>query len=319
MTAAPHDLVTLGEPLIGLVGTAPLPMVMTDAFGVHVVGAESNLAIGLARLGRRVAYVGKVGADALGARIRRTLAAEGIDVSHLTDADAPTGLLLRDRPIGGAPEVIYRRTQSAGSLLCAQDVAAAADVIAKARGLHITGVTCALSSSCRDAVSAAVRTASAAGVPISFDVNYRSRLWTHEEAAATLRPLLPHCHTIFGSVDELCLVAGSASATDAVRSMLHAGVQVVVLKMGEAGAQAWTADGAHEAARAVDVPVVDVVGAGDAFAAGWLAARLLDYDLSDCLTRANAYAATVVATVGDTDGLAFALPGAGLPGADVQR
>ena len=154
------EVVTLGECLISLIATAPGPLAEATAFERHVAGAEANVAVGLARLGRSVAYIGRVGGDGFGTAIVRKLRGEGVDVRHLAvDDGAATGLMLRERRALGAAQVVYARTGSAGSRLSVVDVdrAATDGVFAGARWLHVTGITPALSPTAHDAVRQARR------------------------------------------------------------------------------------------------------------------------------------------------------------------
>jgi 2-dehydro-3-deoxygluconokinase len=114
--AARCEVVTLGECLVALVAMDVGPLAEVGVFGRHVAGAEANVAVGLARLGHRVAFVGRVGADGLGTAILRGLRGAGVVVDWLrVDADAPTGLVIRERRALGPADVLYRRTSSAGS------------------------------------------------------------------------------------------------------------------------------------------------------------------------------------------------------------
>ena len=302
------DVVTLGEAFAGLVAEDGLGFADATAFRRHVIGAEANVAVGLARLGRSVAFVGRVGADGLGTAVLRRLRGEGIDVRHVTvDADAPTGLMLRERRALGPSQAIYHRRGSAGSRLTSADVDAAADRIRAAGWLHLTGITPALSGTARTAHAHAVDLALDAGVAVSFDVNLRRLLWTDEAAAAVLAPIARRATLVFGSPDELAVVAGTpedATGTTAAGALLEAGVTTVVAKLGAAGAVLHDATGAGLAVDALAVTrVVDPVGAGDAFCAGFLAARLEGLEDPLALRWAVACGAAAVAVEGDMDGL----------------
>ncbi|MFF7312348.1 PfkB family carbohydrate kinase [Streptomyces sp. NPDC008137] len=277
---------------------------MGGSLGLSVAGAESNVAVGLARLGHRVRWAGRVGADELGALVLRTLRAEGIDISHAAtdDAGRPTGLLLTEPRLGTLTRVSYYRTGSAGSALTPAGVLPA--LASGTRVLHLTGITPALSASAAETVLAAATTARDAGITVCLDVNYRSRLWTTDRARAALRPLLAHTDLLVASEDELPLVLRQPAAgePEAVQSLLDAGVREVIVKRGAHGATVVSADGtADRAARQVDA--VDLVGAGDAFVAGYLSGLLDGADVPARLHRAVTTAAFAVATRGDWEGL----------------
>ncbi|WP_407077279.1 sugar kinase [Streptomyces coeruleorubidus] len=274
------------------------------SLGLSVAGAESNVAIGLARLGHRVRWAGRVGADELGALVLRTLRAENIDTGHAVtdDTGRPTGLLLTEPRLGTLTRVSYYRAGSAGSAVSPADVLPA--LAPGTRVLHLTGITPALGPSAADAALTAAATAHESGITVCLDVNYRSRLWSADQARTALRPMLAHVDLLIASEDELPLVLErpAADEPEAVDSIVSAGVREVVVKRGAHGATSFTADGASDcAARQVDA--VDLVGAGDAFVAGYLSGLLDGADIPARLRRAVTTAAFAVATRGDWEGL----------------
>ncbi|WP_435876983.1 sugar kinase [Streptomyces acidicola] len=274
------------------------------SLGLSIAGAESNVAIGLARLGHRVRWVGRVGADELGTLVLRTLRAESVDTGHAVtdDTGRPTGLLLTEPRMGTLTRVSYYRTDSAGSAVSPADVLPA--LTPGTRVLHLTGITPALGPSAAETALAAVTAARDAGITVCLDINHRSRLWTAERARTALRPLLARTDLLVASEDELPLAldrpAGSESAN--VRSLLAEGVTEVVVKRGARGATGFTAhETVDRAARQVDA--VDLVGAGDAFVAGYLSGFLQGADMPTRLHRAVTTAAFAVTTRGDWEGL----------------
>lgn len=301
-TPAPPEVMTFGETMAALRAHGALRL--GGSLGMSVAGAESNAAIGLARLGHRVRWAGRVGADELGALVLRTLRAEGVDIGHAVtdDTGRATGLLLTEPRLGTLTRVSYYRAGSAGSAVSPADVLPA--LAPGTRVLHLTGITPALSVSAADTALAAASAARDAGITVCLDVNYRSRLWTTDAARAALCPLLDRTDLLIASEDELPLVLErpGADEPEAVKSILAAGVAEVVVKRGSRGATTFTADGATDrAARQVDA--VDLVGAGDAFVAGYLSGLLDGADIPDRLHRAVTTAAFAVATRGDWEGL----------------
>jgi 2-dehydro-3-deoxygluconokinase len=303
------DVVTLGECLISLIATAPGPLAEATAFERHVAGAEANVAVGLARLGHSVAYIGRVGSDGFGTAIVRKLRGEGVDVGHLVaDDEATTGLMLRERRVLGAAQVVYARTGSAGSRLSVVDVdrAATDGLFAGARWLHVTGITPALSATAHDAVRQAVELARSAGLMVSFDVNLRRRLWSDAEAAPIVRAFAQQADVVLGSPDELAVVAGSPTGDPIAlaQAVIELGTSVAIVKLGADGALGQERGGEPVASPAIRVPaVLDPVGAGDGFCAGFIAARLDGADLETALRSANACGAAAVAAVGDVAAL----------------
>src|SRR5690349_15800087 len=178
------DLLTLGETMAALRSGGPLKL--GGSLGLSVAGAESNVAIGVARLGHRARWVGRVGDDELGALVLRTLRAEGVDVADaVVAAGELTGMLLFEPAPGGATRVHYRRAGSAGAGLDPTDVTAA--LAQGARVIHVTGITPALGEGPAAAVRCAVETGRAGGATICLDVNHRPKLWDRLRAGAALR------------------------------------------------------------------------------------------------------------------------------------
>lgn len=224
--------------------------------------------------------------------------------------------------------VHYYRAGSAGSRIAADDVERAFSAFLEAgtgagtatsgdphtgtstgtdsaaRVLHLTGITPALSPTARTAAEHAMELAAEHDVLISLDVNFRSRLWSTDEASAVMRDWAPRADVLIASDDELPLCLPAGSPDDPARqaeALLEAGAGEVVVKLGAAGATAYTLQGElHAPARTV--PVVDPVGAGDAFVAGYLSALLDGSDTAGRLDRAVTTGAFAVATAGDWEG-----------------
>ncbi|TDO52199.1 2-dehydro-3-deoxygluconokinase [Kribbella sp. VKM Ac-2527] len=298
--AQPHEAVevlTLGETMVSL-RTVRAMRLGGDAH-LSIAGSESNVAIGLARLGHHAAWVGAVGNDEPGRLVQRTLRAEGVDTSWLRFSDESfTGFIAFDQPAHDITRVSYHRRGSAGSTLTADECVAALKASSPIL-LHVTGITPALSDTARAATAAVVQAASAAGVRVSLDVNYRARLWSRPEAAAALRELLPSVHTIFASEDELDILT---DADEPIAALLSAGAEDVVVTAGGKGAWSHSPAGTlHQPA--LPVTVVDSIGAGDAFVSGYLSATLDHLTPEARLTRATSSGAFCVGAHGDWESL----------------
>ncbi|GAA3670721.1 sugar kinase [Microbacterium marinilacus] len=263
------DVVVVGESL-GLV-TATRPGLLSHVRDMRLGfgGAESNVAIGVARLGGASGWIGRVGADAVGDLILRELRAESVEVHAARDEGAATALMLKERPQPGTSRISYYRRDQAGSRLTPDDVSA--EVVARARVLHVTGISAGLGGGPLAAVHAAIDHASAAGALVSFDVNHRSRLWDDAAAAAdAYRGLARRADIVFAGDDEAELLTGATEPEAQAEAILALGASHAVVKLGHRGALAASADGLRLRRDALRVPVVDTVGAGDAFVAGWL-------------------------------------------------
>ncbi|MFE6741568.1 sugar kinase [Streptomyces tubercidicus] len=306
MTGTPQpgcpDVVTFGEAMGAL--RARTPVRLGGTLGLSVAGAEANVAIGLARLGHTVSWVGRVGDDEFGALVLRTLRAEAVDIRHTAiDRDGrPTGLLAAERRIRDLARVTYWRAGSAGSAIGPADVLPA--LRAGTRILHLTGITPALGPSAADATLAAAQQARALGVTVCLDVNYRARLWSADQARSTLLPLSRLADIIVASTDELHLVCDDPTLPehDATAALLRQGRREIVLTRGGDGAAVISQDGSITAP-ARPVPVVDTLGAGDAFVAGYLSGLLNGLDARQRLERATITGAFAVSTPGDWEGL----------------
>lgn len=307
------DVLTFGETMVALRGSGPLKLGGT--MNVSIAGAESNVAIGLSRLGHQVHWAGAVGDDEAGRLVLRTLRAEGVAVSAASaDPDAPTGLILFEPRLPEITRVHYYRAGSAGSRLQASAVEEAFSA-APPRILHLTGITPALGPAPLATARRALRLAREHGSLVCLDVNFRSRLWTAGEASSVLREWIPSVDALIASDDELplCLPTGPAADTAGpgtergpavaaqAKELLELGVGEVVVTLGADGATAFTGDGSlHRPAQ--PVRAVDAVGAGDAFVAGYLSALLDGADLAGRLARAVTTGAFAVASPGDWEG-----------------
>ena len=305
-------LLTLGESMGIFVADGIGPLEHARGFTLGVAGAESNVAIGVARLGGSATWVGRLGPDATGAIIAARLRASGVRVLAVPDA-AHTGLMIRYQRSSRFIQADYHRAGSAGSHLLPADVPRAE--IESAGIVHVTGITPALSDTCRATVFGVVEVARAAGVPVSVDVNYRSKLWSRFDAAPVLRDLVSRADVVFAGPEEAALVV---DADDPVSGLAGLGPTEVVVKDGARGCIALIDGERHEAA-ALPVTAVDTVGAGDAFVAGYLADRLAGAGAAQRLRTAIAAGAFAVTVPGDCEGLPNRAELAALAGGDIVR
>lgn len=295
------DVLTLGETMVALRGSGPLKL--GGSMDLSIAGAESNVAIGLTRLGHTAGWAGAVGDDEAGELVLRTLRAEGVDVTGATrDAGAPTGLILFEPRLPEVTRVHYYRAGSAGSRIAPDTVERAFAGGPAPRVLHLTGITPALGRSAADACRRALELAREHGTTVCLDVNFRSRLWSSQDAATVLRSWIAYVDVLIASDDELplCVPEGTAASAQA-RLLLDGGIREVVVKLGADGARAHTTGGElHVPAR--PVRAVDAVGAGDAFVSGYLSALLDGEDIAGRLDRAVTTGAFAVASHGDWEG-----------------
>ncbi|MFI9611987.1 sugar kinase [Streptomyces sp. NPDC052023] len=293
---AEGPVVCIGETMAAL---APAPSDSLETAGslrVSVAGAESNVAMYLADLGVPVSWLSAVGDDALGRRVLRAVGAAGVGVGAVRrDPDRPTGLLVKD-PAGNRTGVHYYRGGSAASALGPEVLDD--DSLASASLVHLTGITAALSSSCRDLVERAL-----AAPPgerrhaISFDVNHRPALWPAGAAAGVLRDLADRADIVFVGLDEAQELWGAGLEPAGVRELLPQ-PRLLVVKDGGRAATAFGEAGVCTVP-ALRTEVVEVVGAGDAFAAGFLAGLLRAGDLERALRLGHITAGSALQVTGD--------------------
>lgn len=286
---ARFDVVCLGESMALLAPESIRPLTEGAALTLSVAGAESNVAVNLAQLGASVAWCGRVGADPFGAMIVDRLSESGIDTGAIhVDTALPTGVYFKD-PHGGT--VYYYRNGSAASAIDTAFV----DRLPQAAMIHVSGITAALSPQCSQAVRHLIldrpHTAQ-----ISFDVNHRQKLWPVEFAAPVLRRLANASDVVFVGLDEAQTLWGTPTADDVREHLDMAGTLVV--KDGAVGATSYTPEGS-EFVPTPAVTVVEPVGAGDAFAAGYLYAHLRGADRAARLRVGHLLAAGALGVIGD--------------------
>jgi len=298
------DVLTVGEAMALFVADTPGPLASVEKFTRTSAGAELNVAVGLSRLGFKVAYVSRVGQDSFGQFLRNTLQAEGIDPQHVqVDAQHPTGFMLKSCELtGDDPKIEYFRRGSAASHMGLQDNPA--HVFAQLRRLHVTGISLALSDSVRELVLHMVAQARAAGVAVSFDPNLRPRLWPSQTLMVQcLNAVAAQSDLVLPGLSEGQLLTGQQTPQDIAAYYLDHGARQVVIKLGPQGAYFAThAEQGLVSGFQVE-RVVDTVGAGDGFAVGVISALLDGETLAEAALRGNAIGARVVQFRGDCEGL----------------
>ena len=291
-------VLTLGETMALLDPVGEGKPELGRQFALRIAGAESNFGIALVRLGVRVTWISRLGTDPLGDVVHETLARESLDLRHVQrDADASTGLFLKWRA-EGRTSVLYYRKGSAASRLRPDDLPEEAlDGVAL---VHLTGITMALSASARELVVTTARRARARGITVLFDPNWRAALWRSPAAAAAAhREVLPDVDWYLCGLEEGNLLFETEGAEDLVAAARDAGAGDAVVRVGPRGALV------REGSRLVEIAprrlasVLDEVGAGDGFAAGFACALLRGSPPADCARIGNEIAAAALAGTGD--------------------
>ena len=293
------SVITAGETMVLGVSARSGRLRHAASLELKIGGAESNVAIALSRLGISAGWASFLGDDEPGQLVLDRVRAEGVDTSQVRRLqDHPTGLYLREQ-VGAATRVYYYRKGSAASAM--GPGAFDPGYLQEADFLHLTGITPALSEGCRRFVLWAVKEARESGVHLSFDVIYRSKLWSPEEARAFMEEIVSYVSLLFIG-DEEALALWDSDDEELLRELAGMGPQGVVLKKGKEGSVA-ALEGEILEQPAFPVVEVDPVGAGDAFVAGYLAGHVWDLAPEQRLRVANAMGALCVATLGDYEGL----------------
>jgi len=293
----PHDLVTLGEVLLRLSIPSPGRFETARQLDVQIGGAEANVAATCARLGLRTALISALPANAWGDRVRRELASHGLDCAGVRmREDARLGVYFLEYAAPPRPiRVLYDRRDSAFARLTVDEVDW--EPLRRARLVHLSGITPALG----DAPRALFRRALGEAELVSFDVNYRAKLWKPDEARDLMLGVLPQVRYLFVGADEARTIFGLEGEAEAVLTGLTrlAPKATVTLMQGEAGSTVADRARLYRPAPRHTVQVVDPIGAGDAYVAGFLWAVLGKRELQEAVEVGNAVAALKCSMWGD--------------------
>jgi 2-dehydro-3-deoxygluconokinase len=296
------ELITFGESMVLLSPQSFGSLEDAHTFMRTMGGAESNFAIGAARLGVSVGWFSRLGKDPFGSYLLKKIRGEGVDTSKVVfDPSYPTALMFKEIKGSGNPNVYYYRRGSACSQMSPEDLDES--YIAEAKILHITGITPALSESCRKTIDVAIELAKRNGTKISFDPNIRLKLWSIEEAREVLLAIAARCDYFLPGEEELNLLFDTKDREVWKKRILDMNLPCTVVKLGEEGCMLF-ADGTITSIPGFRVDrVVDTVGAGDGFAAGFLSSVIRGYQYEEAAKIANAVGARCVTFHGDIEGL----------------
>lgn len=297
------EVLTIGEPMALFVADQEGPLESVDHFTKYVSGSEVNFSVGMARLEHRVAYITKMGQDPFGKYINQFLTQNNIDTRYFTFDEAhTTGFQIKEKVQTGDPEVASFRKNSAAANMQLKEL----DNISwqGIKHLHVTGIPPALSQSCRDVIYKLIALARENGVYISFDPNLRPKLWTSpDEMRSVINDLACRCDLVLPGINEGKILIGSDDPNVIADFYLKAGVQTVIVKLGDKGAFVKTQQDSFISEPFKVEKVVDTVGAGDGFAVGVVSALMEGLSLQQAAVRGNAIGALAIMTPGDNDGL----------------
>ncbi|MFB5193312.1 sugar kinase [Neobacillus sp. KR4-4] len=296
------DTITFGEAMAMFMANHPGRLHEVSQFTRELAGAETNVAIGLARLGLRSGWASKVGNDAFGKFVIERIKNENVDTGHvLIDPHYPTGFQLKSMVLEGDPEVQYFRKGSAASHLNCEDFNE--EYFQHAKHMHMTGIPLALSESTRAFAKHALTFMKKNGKKVSFDPNLRPTLWaSQEEMVREINEVAFQADYVLPGITEGEILTGFKEPREIASFYLEKGVELVVIKLGAEGAFYKTAT-EEGTVRGFHVEkVVDTVGAGDGFAVGVISGLLEGLNVQDAVLRGNAIGALAVQSPGDNDG-----------------
>ncbi len=296
------ECITFGESMVLFNPESQGPLKYVHSFTKTIAGAESNVAIALARLGHQSGWFSNLGHDEFGRYIKAIIAGEGVDVSRITfDRAHPTGLLFKERLGHVDPNVYYYRKHSAASHMTPEVLDA--DYIRSAKILHISGITPALSESARATVFEAIKIAKANNTLVSFDPNIRLKLWSLEEAKPVLLEIAGMSDIIFPGIDEGRMLLNLTDPIDIAEAFHSMGCKTAAVKLGKEGCYVSDSKAGGSIVKGHKIEsVVDTVGAGDGFAAGFLSGILQEHSIIECGSLANCIGAMATLVSGDMEG-----------------
>jgi 2-dehydro-3-deoxygluconokinase len=294
------EVITFGETMAAFVpaGTGPLRYV-TD-YHMRIAGAESNTAIGLAKLGHEVSWISRLGRDEFGQYICNSIRSEGVDCSHVIYDEAHrTGIMFKQISTGET-SVTYYRQDSAASHMRPEDLDAS--MFAGAKYLHISGITPVLSEDCYETILRAMELAKEYQVKISFDPNIRRKLWKDQDYTGRIRDIAVRSQILLMGLDEAEVLFGSREPQK-LQKQIFSGSEVEMAAMKNGAAGAWVADRAScSPIEPYPCKCIDPVGAGDGFNAGFLAGLLEQKTLVECGQLGAIIGALATENLGDTEG-----------------
>lgn len=298
------EVLTFGEPMGLMVADEVKPLKDVEHFTRYVCGAEVNFSVGLSRLGHSVAYVSKVGQDPFGEHICDFLAENKIENGYVkVDKEYLTGMQLKAKVLDGDPLVVNFRKNSAFSHFQPEELAGID--WSGVKHVHVTGISAALSESCRAAAAKLMDTAKAKGIRVSFDPNLRPALWPDkQEMVRVINALAAKADIVLPGISEGEILMGSRDPEAIADFYLGQGSKAVVVKVGAKGSFVKTSDGEKFESPGFRVEhVVDTVGAGDGFAVGTISALLEGKSLKEAAHRGAAIGALAIMVAGDNEGL----------------
>ncbi|MBL4954729.1 sugar kinase [Neobacillus sp. YIM B02564] len=299
------DVITIGDGMITMNPMSKGPLRFSNTFERKVGGAELNFAIGCSRLGLKAGWISKLGNDEFGRHILCYARGEGIDTSKVDLVDGyPTSIYFREILADGSSRSFYYRDNSPTLTMSEADLSE--DYFKQAKLLHISGVFPSINANNKKIILEAVKLAKKTGLLISFDPNIRLKMWSKEEARDYIEQLLPDVDILLTGDEEAEIILGPNSLETYFQKFHEFGISKIAIKQGAAGSVGFDGKQIYTAPSIKARAVVDTVGAGDGFDAGFITSILKGIPFEKALHIANAVGAMVVSVYGDNEGLPYA-------------
>lgn len=298
------DVITIGDGMIAMCPIQKGPIIFSNTFERKIGGAEFNVAIGCSRLGLKSGWISRLGNDDFGKYILKTVRGEDVDTSEVKLVDGyQTSVYFREVLSDGSSRSFYYREKSPTSTMNLEDLNE--EYFKNAKILHITGVFPSINKNNQRVILEAVKLAKKLNLKVSFDPNIRLKMWTKKEAKNFIQRILPSVDILLIGDEEVELLLDDSNIEKAMETFHSYGIETVIVKKGAKGAIGSDGKNVYEVPAIKPKALVDTVGAGDGFAAGFLTALLKGEVLENCIRFANAVGSLVVGVEGDNEGLPY--------------
>ena len=298
------DVITIGDAMVAMCPKEKGPILFCNTFERKIGGAELNVAIGCARLGLKSGWISRLGQDDFGKHILKTVRGEGIDTSQIELVEGyQTSVYFREVMANGDSRSFYYREKSPTSTMTAESLDE--NYFRNSKVLHITGVFPSINDNNKEILLKAVELAKKNNLLIFFDPNIRLKMWTKSQAREFINKFLSEVDILLVGDEEISILIDEEDTNEAIKKFHDMGIDKVVVKRGAKGAIGSDGSNIYDVAAIKPKALIDTVGAGDGFAAGFLSAYLKGDSFEESIEFANAVGSLVVGIEGDNEGLPY--------------
>lgn len=298
------DVITIGDAMVAMCPKEKGPILFCNTFERKIGGAELNVAIGCSRLGLKSGWISRLGQDDFGKHILKTVRGEGIDTSQIELVEGyQTSVYFREVMANGDSRSFYYREKSPTSTMTAESLDE--NYFRNSKVLHITGVFPSINDNNKEILLKAVELAKKNNLLISFDPNIRLKMWTKSQAREFINKFLSEVDILLVGDEEISILIDEEDTNEAIKKFHDMGIDKVVVKRGAKGAIGSDGSNIYDVAAIKPKALIDTVGAGDGFAAGFLSAYLKGDSFEESIEFANAVGSLVVGIEGDNEGLPY--------------